>query len=146
MIFCPLYTNISNTPRRCMHPYVTSGTLLHPFFLTRKINIYDGLFSILLYLLCAPVTLTSWMDLKLHSYAHLEVWYIFCRVPTSSWSLIKVWTFLHYLYTFQVKPSLYGNQSPASWTWLALSSDLQPGNYIVQTFITLIYLNLGFMC
>ena len=58
---------------------------------------YVSLFTILLYLLCAPLALTYWMSLEPNSYAYLKVWYMFCRFPTSLWSLVNVQNFLHYL-------------------------------------------------
>ena len=44
-----------------------------------------------------------------------------------------------------VQPPLYGNNLDIKQTWLALSKDLQSGYYTAWTFITLVYLKLGFM-
>ena len=71
-----------------------------------------------------PVGLTSLMDLELHSYAHVEVYSIFCIVTTVILLLMKVQTFQDYLYTFWVQLSLYDNKYSASFTWLDISSDL----------------------
>ena len=40
----------------------------------------------------------SCMALELRSYAHMEVWYKFRRVPTNILSLFKVQNFLRYLF------------------------------------------------
>ena len=70
---------ILHTPMRCMHLFVTNGTFPHSFIPTSKKFIHVGLFTIWLYLMCASAGLTSWMDLEFHSYAHLEVYYIYFK-------------------------------------------------------------------
>ena len=71
------------------------------------------------------------MTLEFHSCAHVEVYYMFCRIPDNFVLLVNVQTFLRYLYTCRVQPYLYGNKSSAYWTWLVLYRDFQSGDYIV---------------
>ena len=81
-------------------------------FLIAK-TLFMLVYSWLLYLMCASEGLTYWMALEFHQYVNLEVSYIFLKVPTILLSLIDVQTFLNYLYTCPVQPSLYGDNSSA---------------------------------
>ena len=75
--------------------------LLHPFVPTSQNIIQVGLFTILLYLMCASASLTSWMTSEFHSYVSLQVLYVFCDVPTSFWYLVDVWTVIYILVGFK---------------------------------------------
>ena len=56
--------------------------------------------------MCASTGMTSRMNSEFYSYAKLEVSYMFHKVPTIPWMLVDVRTFLPYLYTCWVQPSL----------------------------------------
>ena len=49
---------------------------------------------------------------------------MFRKFPTIILLLVKVRTFLHYLYTFQVQPCPYGSKYSDKWTWLAIYINL----------------------
>ena len=129
-----------------LYAYVWSERVNFCIHCNDKLNIpYVSLFAILLYLMRASAWITSWLTTEFHSHFNLEVSYIVCKVPTSLWLLVHVWTFLRYLSTFRVQSCLDGNNLYVKWTWLELYKYCRYGNYIVWNFITLTYLHLGLM-
>ena len=52
--------------------------------------LFKLVYSWLIYLMCVSETLMSWITLEFYSFVGLEVSYVFCKVPTSLWSLFDV--------------------------------------------------------
>ena len=79
---CLQSTNVLHTPIRFIHPFGQKQGF--PLIISNIQTIIKvGILTIWLYLMCASASLASWTNLEFHSYANLEVSYIFCKVPMS---------------------------------------------------------------
>ena len=134
----PLSKNVSHLSICCMYFLFRNRTLLH-LLVPICLNItYVVLFTVWFCLMCALAWLKSWMTLELHPDVNLEVLYIFCKFPTSIWSLVHVWKFLHYWYSCRVQTYLYGNNASFLMDLVCTFQKLHSWNYILWTFVTLI--------